>query len=280
MITVKKFSDVSKARHKMKGTVGLVPTMGYLHKGHISLVKAAKNECDNVALSIFVNSLQFGQTEDFEKYPRDFEADKKIAESSGVDLLFAPSSKEMYPEEMNSIVTAGKLSNYLCGKFRHGHFDGVATVVSKLFNITKPHKAYFGRKDYQQYLIIKKMAEDLNFDTEIRLMPIVREADGLAMSSRNTYLNSRERKAATTVYKALTIAEKAVRNGKKEIAEILKISKKEIDKEKLIKVQYFEIVCPSTLQPKAVIDGNVLIAVSVYVGNTRLIDNILVNVDN
>lgn len=262
----------------MGGVVGLVPTMGYLHKGHASLIEAAKNECASVVLSIFVNPLQFGPTEDFDKYPRNFEADKKIAEASGVDIIFAPTNTEMYSSEMNSFVFAGKLSDYLCGKFRQGHFNGVTTVVNKLFNITQPHKAYFGQKDYQQHLIIEKMAKDLNFDTEIRLIPTVREADGLAMSSRNAYLTPKERKAATAIYKTLAIAEKEIINSNTKTADILKISKKELDKEQLLKLQYLEIVCPFTLQPKTVVDGNVLVAIAVYVGNTRLIDNIMVDI--
>lgn len=271
---------MKKERRAINGTIGFIPTMGCLHKGHVSLIEAAKNECDKVILSIFVNPLQFDPSEDFDKYPSNFEADKKIAENSGVDLIFAPTNTEMYPFEMNSFVSTGKLSGYLCGKFRRRHFDGVATVVTKFLNIVTPQNTYFGQKDYQQYLIIKKMVEDLNFDTEISVMPTIREVDGLAVSSRNTYLSPEERKAATAIFRALVKAEKEIINGKKTVADIIIKSMTELEKERLIKVQYFEIVCPFTLQPKTVIDNNILIAIAAYVGSTRLIDNIIVDIDN
>jgi len=259
-------------------TIGFVPTMGYLHEGHISLMKKAKEENNIVVTSIFVNPIQFGPNEDYNKYPRDFERDEKLARSVGVDVIFYPNVEEMYPSDFKTKVIVQKITNIMCGKSRPGHFDGVATVVLKLFNIIKPDRAYFGEKDAQQLAVIKQMIKDLNLDVEIIGMPIVRESDGLAMSSRNSYLNEEERKSATVLYKSLILAKEMINNGERKADIIKQEMQNLILKEKYAKIDYIEIVDKNTFEPIDQIKGNILIALAVYIGSTRLIDNISLEV--
>lgn len=259
-------------------TIGFVPTMGYLHEGHLSLMKKAKEENNIVVTSIFVNPIQFGPNEDYNKYPRDFERDEKLARSVGVDVIFYPNVEEMYPSDFKTKVIVQKITNIMCGKSRPGHFDGVATVVLKLFNIIKPDRAYFGEKDAQQLAVIKQMIKDLNLDVEIIGMPIVRESDGLAMSSRNSYLNEEERKSATVLYKSLILAKEMINNGERKADIIKQEMQNLILKEKYAKIDYIEIVDKNTFEPIDQIKGNILIALAVYIGSTRLIDNISLEV--
>lgn len=260
--------------YKREGhTVALVPTMGYLHEGHLSLVRMAKNKADKVVVSIFVNPLQFGQGEDFKVYPRDLDRDAKLLEVEGVDLLFCPEAEEMYPDDFQTYVEVTKLSSGLCGAYRPGHFRGVATVVLKLFNIIKPDIAIFGEKDYQQLRIIQQMVKDLNLDVEILSHPIVRDFDGLALSSRNTYLNEEERRSALSLYQALKLAERLVLGGEKDPERIVNLVREYIENFPYTKVQYVEIVDPQTLERVSQIRGPVLLALAVFVGKTRLIDN-------
>lgn len=252
-------------------TVGLVPTMGYLHEGHASLISRARKENDRVVVSVFVNPTQFGPNEDLEAYPRDFERDCQVCETQGADLVFHPEPSEMY-QDACAYVNIRTLSDTLCGKSRPVHFSGVCTVVSKLFHIVAPDRAYFGEKDAQQLAIIKKMVKDLNFDIEIVGCPIVREADGLAKSSRNTYLNEQERKAALCLSRSLKLGKSMVKPGMD--AEALKaVIREEIEKEPLSRIDYVEVVDALTMQPVAAVDRPVLTAIAVYIGKTRLIDN-------
>jgi len=260
---------------RREGKLGFVPTMGYLHEGHLSLIRAARKECKYVVVSIFVNPTQFGPSEDYQRYPRDLERDRRLCEKEGVDIIFAPTPEEMYPPGYCTYVEVAGLSDVLCGASRPGHFKGVATVVTKLFNIVKPHVAYFGQKDAQQALIIRRMVEDLNFDIDIRVLPIVREKDGLAMSSRNTYLSQEERRAARVLYKALMHAKSLLDSGVRDAGRLRQEMLNIIEAEPLAKVDYVEIVDYSNLKPLKEIEGEVLIAVAVWIGNTRLIDNIL-----
>ena len=252
-------------------SIGLVPTMGFLHQGHGSLIKKAREENDFVMVSDFVNPAQFGPNEDLESYPRDFEADCELCKGLGVDLIFYPAPSEMY-QNPHTVVDISLLSNELCGSKRPGHFRGVCTVVSKLFNISKADRAYFGQKDAQQLVIIKKMVKDLNFDVEVIGCPIVREKDGLAMSSRNTYLNDTEREAALCLSKAISAGKNAVKPEMKS-AELQKIMTDIINSEPLSKIDYVSVVDSEELQPLEKIDKSVLVAVAVYIGKTRLIDN-------
>lgn len=267
------YSDEARARGKI---IGFVPTMGYLHEGHLSLVRAAKKDCDVVIVSIFVNPTQFGPNEDFNDYPRDFEHDSALLEKEKADILFYPSVDEMYPEEQLTLVKIDKIAEHLCGISRPTHFHGVATVVSKLFNIAKPHKAYFGQKDYQQCLVIKKMAKDLDFDIDIVTCPTVREKDGIAMSSRNKYLSPEERKSALSLDKSLVMAKKMIENGENDIEKIKRHIKEMIEKEKSAKIDYIEILNSKNLEKIKKIKGNVIVALAVFIGKTRLIDNMLI----
>lgn len=261
-------------KHKKEGkTVGFVPTMGFLHEGHASLIEKARKENDIVVVSIFVNPIQFGANEDLDKYPRDMERDKKLVSDVGGDYIFAPEVKEMYPEKLYTYVDVEKLSEGLCGAKREGHFRGVATVVTKLFNIVSPDRAYFGQKDAQQVAVIRKMVKDLNVDVEVVSCPIIREEDGLAKSSRNTYLNSDERAAALVLSKSLEYAKKLISEGKLSTALIIESMKEFINKEPLAKVDYIEIVDRDNLNEVETIERPVLIAIAVYIGKTRLIDN-------
>ena len=273
--SIKEMKEVIK-KEKSKGkTVGFVPTMGYLHKGHVSLIKCSKKENDITVVSIFVNPIQFGKNEDLDKYPRDINRDYYICKEEGVDYVFFPSYEEMYPEGYSTYVEVKGLTEGLCGAFRPGHFKGVTTVVTKLFNIVNPDRAYFGKKDYQQFKVIKKMVEDLNMDVEVIGCPLIREEDGLALSSRNKYLSSEERKSALSLSKALFHAKKLFEKGETNPEKIKREMEKIIKSYPLVKeIQYIEIVNPETLEPKKVVEKGDVIALAVYVGDTRLIDNI------
>lgn len=256
--------------------IGLVPTMGALHEGHLSLMRRCRSENDTSVMSLFVNPLQFDQKSDLKAYPRDLEGDLKQAEAVGVDLVFAPTEQMVYPEGFQTFVTVEELARRWEGEFRAGHFKGVATVVTKLFTIVKPHRAYFGQKDYQQALLIRRMVRDLNLDVEIVVMPIVREPDGLALSSRNVQLNPRERKAALCLHRALTCAEERVGSGERDAKAIVEGMRRIIEAEPLARIDYIACCDPETLEPVERSDGTVLFALAVWIGQTRLIDNALV----
>lgn len=259
--------------------IGIVPTMGALHSGHMSLMQRARQMSDIVVVTIFINPIQFGPAEDLERYPRDLAADAEMCMSRGVDYIFAPLIDEVYPENFSSYVIVEGLSDRLCGASREGHFRGVTTVVSKLFNIVKPHFAFFGRKDAQQAVIIKRMVADLCMDAEIVVCPIVRDDDGLALSSRNVYLSSEEREAATVLHRALEKAQVLFGDGTRD-AETLRTAMDElIASEPLVRIDYIEIVDAHDLEPvQAIEDGHpTLIALAAFVGKTRLIDNVVLN---
>lgn len=258
-------------------SVGLVPTMGYLHEGHQSLIKRAVAENDRVVVSVFVNPIQFAPNEDLATYPRDLEADKKLCDATGANLIFHPEPAEMYPDGFSTHINMDGLTKELCGKTRPTHFGGVCTVVGKLFNIVKPDKAYFGQKDAQQLAIIKRMVQDLNFDIEIVGCPIIREADGLAKSSRNTYLNTEERKAALILSKAVKLGEDMVKNGETDSKAVIKAMSDLICSEPLAKIDYVDVVNALTIEPVDVISGEILVAIAVYIGKTRLIDNFMIS---
>ena len=255
-------------------TVGLVPTMGFLHEGHKSLIDRAVKENDRVVVSDFVNPTQFAPNEDFETYPRDLDADAALCEAAGADIIFNPEPDEMYRDAL-TFVDMNKITKVLCGKTRPIHFSGVCTVVSKLFNIVTPDRAYFGRKDAQQLCVIKKMVEDLNFDIEIVGCPIVRESDGLAKSSRNTYLNPEERKAALCLSRSLEKGKRLIEGGEESVASVLDVIKTEINKEPLAETDYAEIVDLKDLSPLVKTKKPLLCAIAVYIGKTRLIDNFI-----
>lgn len=257
-------------------TVGFVPTMGYLHEGHKSLMQAARKNNDKVVVSVFVNPMQFGPNEDLESYPRDFEKDSALCESVGVDLIFHPEPEEMYADGFCSYVDMNGLTTELCGKSRPIHFRGVQTVVLKLFNIVKPDRAYFGQKDAQQLAVIKRMVKDLNVDTEIVGCPIVREADGLAKSSRNTYLNPDERQAALILSRSLKLGRELIENGETDAKAVIKAITDSINAEPLAKIDYVDVVDFDTITPVDRIGKSVLVAIAVYIGKTRLIDNFII----
>jgi len=257
-------------------TIGFVPTMGYLHEGHIALVRKAKELSDKVVVSIFVNPIQFAPGEDYHFYPRDLNRDKVLLQKEEIDVLFLPSVEEMYPQGFQTYVEVRELSSYLCGRFRPGHFVGVATVVLKLFNIVNPDFAIFGEKDYQQLKIIQRMVDDLNLDVKIIPHPTVREEDGLAMSSRNTYLSQEERKSAVSLYTALNLAENFINQGERDVFTLKKKLKDFIESYPYTRVQYIEFVHPETLKEVEKIEGPVLLALAVFVGKARLIDNKLI----
>lgn len=257
-------------------TVGFVPTMGYLHEGHKSLMQAARKSNDKVVVSVFVNPMQFGPNEDLESYPRDFEKDSALCESVGVDLIFHPEPEEMYADGFCSYVDMNGLTTELCGKSRPIHFRGVQTVVLKLFNIVKPDRAYFGQKDAQQLAVIRRMVKDLNVDTKIVGCPIVREADGLAKSSRNTYLNPDERKAALILSRSLKLGRELIENGETDSKAVIKAITDSINTEPLAKIDYVDVVDFDTITPVDKIGKSVLVAIAVYIGKTRLIDNFII----
>jgi pantoate--beta-alanine ligase len=252
-------------------TVGFVPTMGYLHEGHMSLVKASKNMCDITVVSIFVNPKQFGPKEDYSKYPRNLERDLKLLEEAKIDMVFIPDVDTIYPEGFSTTINIGPLANVLEGAFRPGHFDGVCTVVTKLFNIVKPDKAFFGEKDYQQLKIIQKLVKDLNLDIEIVPIPTKREEDGLAMSSRNAYLNQEERRRASSIYRFLLKAKEAFEKGIKDTDKIIEYAKAVLDVDA---VDYIKIVDKETLEEKTTPSKYDRILIAVRIGSTRLIDNV------
>ena len=270
--TVEQTRKLIKAWKKEGKTIGLVPTMGFLHEGHASLIKKCREENDIVVVSDFVNPTQFGPNEDLEAYPRDFKRDSELCESLKADLIFNPEPEEMYKDGFSSYVDMSVLTEELCGLSRPVHFRGVCTVVSKLFNIVNPDRAYFGQKDAQQLAIIKHMVQDLNFDIEIIGCPIVRESDGLAKSSRNTYLNCEERKAALCLSKAVKEGQNVIFQGCL-ASDVIKAMQKVIESQPLAKIDYISVVDALTMQPVKKVDRNVLIAMAVYIGKTRLIDN-------
>lgn len=257
-------------------SVGLVPTMGYLHEGHKSLIVKAVAENDKVVVSDFVNPIQFGVNEDLSTYPRDIEADKKLCEAAGADLIFHPEPEEMYAPDFSTYVEAQNVSTGLCGKTRPTHFRGVCTVVSKLFNIVTPDRAYFGQKDAQQLAVIRRMVRDLNMDIEIIGCPIIREEDGLAKSSRNTYLNEEERKAALVLSKAIFHGEELMKNGERDADTVLTAMRQMIEAEPLAKIDYVEMVDADNIETITKAEGRVLVAMAVYIGTTRLIDNFII----
>jgi pantoate--beta-alanine ligase len=254
--------------------IGFVPTMGYLHDGHLSLVRESKRRADVTVVSIFVNPAQFGPAEDFKKYPRDLERDSAFLDKGGVDVLFYPDAAEIYPPGYRTYVEVHGLQDRLCGKSRPGHFRGVATVVLKLFNIVRPDLAFFGAKDAQQVLIIGRMAKDLDLGVEVVTCPLVREPDGLALSSRNAYLSPEERKAALSLSTSLRWAERAVAAGERDAARLIAGIRSVLEAEPLARVDYVEAVDPETLEPASEVRGGVLVALAVFVGSTRLIDNV------
>jgi pantoate--beta-alanine ligase len=275
MQIAKTIAEMKALRMKSLGSVGFVPTMGYLHEGHLALVKQARAENSVVVASIFVNPTQFGPTEDFKSYPRDTERDLAMLRKERTDIVFMPSAEEMYPEGSSSWVEVEKVTDRLEGSCRPGHFKGVATVVAKLFNIVKPTRAYFGQKDAQQALVIKKMVTDLNMNLEVIVIPTVRESDGLAMSSRNVYLNPQERQAAIVLFKALTLARNLWEKGERKADTIRQEMTSLISKEPLAKIEYVSIADTQTLEELSEIDRPALASLAVRLGKTRLIDNML-----
>ena len=256
-------------------TISLVPTMGYFHEGHLSLMDIARKSSDIVVVSLFVNPIQFSPNEDLERYPHDFERDKQLAEERDVDIIFYPDVKEMYPEPFYTYVSTEKLSNVLCGASRPIHFRGVTTIVAKLFNIVQPDIAVFGQKDVQQAIVIKQMVKDLNFPIKIIIAPIIREKDGLAMSSRNKYLSTEERKQAPIICKALTRVHEEVRLGNKNAKEIEDLIREIISSADLARIEYIGIIDDSTLKSVECIEAGTFAAVAVFFGKTRLIDNVI-----
>ena len=273
--TIEETRKQIKAWKKEGKTVGLVPTMGFLHEGHASLIKKCREENDIVVVSDFVNPTQFGPTEDLEAYPRDFERDSKLCESLGADMIFCPEPSEMY-HDPHAFVSIDTLSETLCGKTRPIHFKGVCTVVSKLFHIVAPDKAYFGQKDAQQLAVIKHMVDDLNMNVEVIGCPIIREEDGLAKSSRNTYLSAEERKAALILSKTIFMGQKMVEEGEKDAVKLVEAMKKNIETEPLAKIDYVKAVDGLTMQQVTELKSPALVAMAVYIGKTRLIDNFMI----
>ncbi len=268
----------SATERDARRTLGLVPTMGGLHHGHASLIRAARAACDRVVVSIFVNPTQFGPHEDYERYPRTFEADRALCEREGADTVFAPSVPDIYPPGGETFVDVGPLGAVLCGASRPGHFRGVATVVAKLFTIVTPHRAYFGQKDYQQTVVIRRLVEDLRFPIEVVVCPTVRDPDGLAASSRNAYLSPEERKRAQRVPAALAEGERLIRSGERSSGKIRDVMEVLLSSGGAIRVDYVAVVHPDTLQPLERLAGRVVVAVAAWVGKTRLIDNMIIEV--
>ncbi|MCF7804571.1 MAG: pantoate--beta-alanine ligase [Candidatus Marinimicrobia bacterium] len=275
--SVKTMQRRSASLQQAGHTIALVPTMGFLHEGHLSLVDIARGKGDTVVMSIFVNPTQFGEGEDFEDYPRDFERDLSLAMDRGVDVIFWPGADDMYPENFSTHVEVKNLTEHLCGASRPGHFQGVTTVVAKLFNIVQPDIAIFGQKDAQQGFVLKRMIRDLNFPIDIVLGPIIREEDGVAMSSRNTYLSEEEREQALSLYQGLQTAKKKVESGEVDSNIIIDKIRSVIEPNPDVEIDYIEVTDTENLSPVETIEGQVLIAVAAYVGTTRLIDNIIVS---
>jgi len=275
MKVVETIDDMKRLRQQLAEPVGFVPTMGYLHEGHMTLARQAKAENPSVVVSIFVNPTQFGPREDFNKYPRDPQRDLAMLEKEKTDIVFMPSVAEMYPPRFNSWVEVGKVTDRLEGAARPGHFRGVATVVTKLFNIVQPARAYFGQKDAQQVIVIKKMVAELNMNLEVVTVPTVREPDGLAMSSRNIYLNPKERQAAIVLYKALTLAQKLWSQGENDAKRLRQEMTALIQKEPLASIDYVSIADPETLDALDTVKAPAVVSMAVKIGKTRLIDNIV-----
>lgn len=276
--TVKEVRDIVAAWRKEGLSVGLVPTMGYLHEGHQSLIRKSAEQNDRTVVSVFVNPIQFGPTEDLDAYPRDLERDKKAVEEAGGNLIFHPEPSEMYPEHFTSFIDTTETTELLCGAVRPIHFRGVCTVVGKLFNIVTPDRAYFGQKDAQQLATIRRFVRDLNFGIEIVACPIVREDDGLAKSSRNTYLNAEERQAALVLSQSLKKGKELIENGERDAQVVISAIKTNLEKEPLARVDYVEVVDFENIQRVETIIGETLVAIAVYIGKTRLIDNFIVEV--
>ncbi len=274
MKTVTSIPELRAARAQLAAPVGLVPTMGYLHAGHLSLVQAAKRECATVTVSIFVNPTQFSPNEDLEAYPRDLSRDLELLDHESVDLVWTPTTEIMYPEGFQTWVTVEEVTKPLEGAMRPGHFPGVTTVVAKLFNAVQPDRAYFGQKDAQQTIVIRQMVKDLDFPVDTIICPIVREADGLAMSSRNAYLSPAERQAATVLYRALTAAQSAFQKGERKADRLRAIMSEVINREPLARLQYISCADPDTLEELNGLVQEALLSMAVFVGKTRLIDNL------
>lgn len=265
-----------EALSRRRGVLGLVPTMGALHAGHAALIRRARSECDAVAVSIFINPLQFDNKDDLTRYPRTLDADLDVCRELGVDIVFAPSAREVYPLEPECSVDVGRLADHLCGKFRPGHFRGVATVVLKLFQMVQPQQAYFGEKDAQQLAIIRRMVSDFNIPIGIVGVETVREPDGLALSSRNRHLNVEQRSAAPSLYRALDGARRLIESGDTNVASVCRDAAARIAEAPILRLEYLEIVHPQTLQPIETVQGRALVAGAVWVGATRLIDNVMI----
>ena len=276
MRTVSTLDELHQTRLSFAGTVGLVPTMGYLHEGHLSLIRRAREECDHVVVSIFVNPTQFGANEDLSKYPRDLERDLRLIEPY-TDLVWTPSAEIMYPPGYQTWVEVEAVTRLLEGAMRPGHFKGVTTIVAKLFNGVQPHKAYFGQKDAQQVAVIRQMVRDLNFPIEIVVCPITREADGLAMSSRNVYLDTEQRKAATVLFRSLSAAKSIYEQGERDAEKLREVMKAIIASEPLAQMQYVSCADYDTLEELDIIKGKVLLSMAVFMGKTRLIDNFVLD---
>jgi pantoate--beta-alanine ligase len=274
--TIQEMRAETEARRRAGETVGMVPTMGFFHEGHLSLMRRARAECGMVVVSLFVNPTQFGPGEDLAAYPKDFERDCALAAAEGVDAMFAPEAGEMYAGDHATFVNVERLTGNLCGASRPVHFRGVATVVAKLFNACRPQRAYFGLKDYQQVRVIETMIRDLNFDIELVRCPIVREPDGVAMSSRNSYLSAEERRAATILRRSLVAAGKRIKEGARDGAAIARELREAIETEPLARVDYAEVVDAESLAPLGRIHGAALLAVAVRIGRAQLIDNLVV----
>jgi len=275
MRTAISLTELGAARRSFPGNVGLVPTMGYLHEGHLSLIRRAREDCEHVAVSIFVNPTQFGPKEDLSKYPRDLERDLGLIEPLGVDLVWIPTAEIMYPTGYQTWVDVETVTRPLEGAMRPGHFRGVTTVVAKLFNAVQPQRAYFGQKDAQQAAVIRQMTRDLNFPIEIVVCPIVREPDGLAMSSRNVYLEPEQRKAATVLYRALNAARNLYENGERDAEGLRQMMREVIASEPLAQMQYVSCADYDTLQELETVTGKTLLSMAVFMGKTRLIDNLV-----
>lgn len=275
--TIKEVREIVSSWRRDGLSVGLVPTMGYLHEGHQSLISKSVSENDRTVVSVFVNPIQFGPNEDLEAYPRDLKRDMEAVEAVGGDLIFNPEPAEMYPSHFTSFIDTTETTELLCGAVRPVHFRGVCTVVGKLFNIVTPDRAYFGQKDAQQLATIRRFVRDLNFGLEIVPCPIVREADGLAKSSRNTYLSPAERKAALILSKSLALGKKAVDEGERDASKVVNIITESLQTEPLARIDYVEVVDFENIQRVETISGETLVAIAVYIGKTRLIDNFIVN---
>lgn len=275
MVVVKNIDEMKKICRELRKekTIGFVPTMGYLHEGHLSLVRRSKKENDITVVSIFVNPTQFGPNEDYNSYPRNLNRDASLLEKEDVDYVFVPEIEQMYPKDYSTYINEESLSRHLCGRSRPGHFRGVCTVVTKLFNIVKPNRAYFGQKDAQQFRVIRRMVRDLNMDVEVIECPIVREPDGLAMSSRNIYLSTEERNQALALNRSLKIAENLYRSGEKNAERMKEKIVQYLSSFDKIKIDYVEIVSEETLEPVEKIEGKVIVAIAAWVGKARLIDN-------